>query len=95
MHIWGASLDMQKAFDRVEHHAIFDALRYFEIDEGYLALIHMMYEGQTGTMDGLNYFEISRGVRQGDVLSMLLLNADLDFAFNKWKNKLNNYGWRI
>ena len=42
MHVWGASLDMQKAFDRIEHHAIFDALRFFEIDEGYLALIYIM-----------------------------------------------------
>eukprot|EP00973_Karenia_brevis_P034128 4707916-Karenia_brevis.AAC.1 len=66
MAVWGASLDMKRAFDRVEHHSIFEALRYFDIDESLIAMIQLLYANQVGTMDGENYFNITRGVRQGD-----------------------------
>ena len=74
---------MHKAFDRVEHDTIFEALRYFDIDESLIVLIQLLYANQSGTMDGTHHFDILRGVRQGDVLSVLLFNADLNFAFNK------------
>ena len=46
-------------------------------------------------MDGYQYFDISRGVRQGDVLSTLLFNAVLDVAFARWKNQLDTHGWKL
>ena len=70
-------------------------MRHFGVDEGYIALIHMMYDGQMGTMDGIHFFDITRGVRQGDVLSILLFNAVLDFAFCNWKEKLSEHGWKL
>ena len=63
IHVWGESLDMKKAFDRVEHRTIFAALRHFGVDEDYIALIHMVYDGQIDTMDGIHFFDITRGVR--------------------------------
>ena len=93
--VWAASLDMRKAFDRVEHKIIFEALRYYGIDEGMIALIQISYIDQYGTMDGKHYFEITRGVRQGDVLSTLLFNVVLEYAFDSWKSKLNTEGWKL
>ena len=93
--VWAASLDMQKVFDRIGHDTIFEALRYFDVDESLIALIQILYMEQSGTMDGTHYFDILRGVRQGDILSVLLFNAVLDFAFNKWKCKLSSHGWKL
>ena len=93
--VWAASLDMRKAFDRVEHKAVVEALHHFGIDAGTIALIQLIYVDQTGTMDGYQYFDISRGVRQGDVLSTLLFNAVLDVAFARWKNQLDTHGWKL
>ena len=93
--VWAASLDMRKAFDRVEHKIIFEALRHYGIDEGMIALIQISYIDQYGTMDGKHYFEITRGVRQGDVLSTLLFNVVLEYAFDSWKSKLNTEGWKL
>ena len=85
----------KKSFDRVEHHAIFAAIRHFFVDEGYIALIQIIYDGQTGTMNDIHFFNITRGVRQGDVLTTLLCNVVLDFAFCNWKEKLSEYGWKL
>ena len=90
--VWAASLDMSKAFDRVEHDTIFEALRYFDVDESLIVLIKLLYVNQSGTMDGIHHFDILGGVRQGDVLSVLLFNVVLDFAFIKWKKKLTSHG---
>ena len=57
------ALIRKKACDRVEYHALISALRHFNIEEGYIVLIHMMYNYQVGTMNGKNFFDISRGVR--------------------------------
>ena len=93
--VWSATLELQKAFDRVEHNTIFEALRYFEVDDSMIALIQLMYSEQYGYMRKDLVFEISRGVRQGDVLSTLLFNATLDYAFFKWKRKFNSHRWNI
>ena len=81
--VWTASLNMQKAFDRVEHVTIFQALRYFEVEESLIVLVQLLYEHQSGTIDEKYYFSISRGIRQDDILSILLFNAILNFAFEK------------
>jgi ribonuclease HI len=82
------SLDIRKAFDSVEYGAIFDALKYYKVDEHFITVIKSLYldnkcfiaspEGDSNT------FEVTRGVRQGDTLSPLLfalvVNLALDFA---------------
>ena len=48
MPAWTISLDLRKAFDRVEHEALFDALPLQGLDEGYIALLKRFYQHQRG-----------------------------------------------
>ena len=77
--IWMASLDLRKAFDRIEYHALFDALREQGVGDNYLALLASMYSNQTGCIRGSKkYFNIERGVQQGDIISPVFFNAALE-----------------
>ena len=93
--IWYASLDLRKAFDKVEHGALFAALTAQGIEDGYLDLLMDMYQDQTGAVPGSEKFSIQRGVRQGDVLRPLLFNDVLEDAIRKWILKLTNGGLRL
>ena len=79
--LWMASLDLKKAFDRVEHASLFTALRQQNIDDPSIALLLDIYFGQHGRVQGSRSFDISRGVRQGDVISSLLFNAVIEYIF--------------
>ena len=45
---WMAFIDFQKAFDSVEHHAIWSALKALGVDTGYIRVLQKVYGGQTG-----------------------------------------------
>ena len=60
--IWFASLDVRKAFDKVEHGVLFAAVTAQGIPDGYLDLWMMaMYQDQTGTMPGSEKFSTLKG----------------------------------
>ena len=86
------SLDFEKAFDRIEFGPLFDALRQQGVPECYIALLTALYNDQWGSVNGSTYFEIQRGVKQGDVISPMLFNAGLEMAFRSWKVRLANHG---
>ena len=91
--IWMASLDLRKAFDRIEYHALFDALREQGVGDNYLALLASMYSDQTGCIRGSKkYFNIERGVKQGDIISPVLFNAALELVMRRWKIRINGSG---
>ena len=87
-----ASLDVRKAFDRIQHGALFAALREQGADECTIALITELYKGQRGKANGSRFFDICRGVKQGDVLSSLLFNSCLEMVFRRWKLRVSSHG---
>ena len=90
--LWMVSLDMRKAFDRIEFIPLFDALRQQHVPESYIALLAVLYSNQCGIVNGSDKFEIKRGVKQGDVISAMLFNAGLEMAFRRWKLRLKEHG---
>ena len=93
--VWIVSIDLRKAFDRVEQNRLFEALSSQGVEDGYIALLRLLYSGQRGVVsDGLT-FDINRGVRQGDVLSPLLFNAVLEQALRLWKRSLSSHGFAL
>ena len=89
--MWCASLDLRKAFDRIEYNELFDALKVQGVPYAYLKLIASSYHDQVGLVQG-RQFPIKRGVKQGDVLSPLLFNAGLEHAMRKWKLRIQHCG---
>ena len=86
------SIDLRKAFDTVDHVALFSALRNHGVDDGYIALLQLLYRNQSGSVNGSKEFSIGRGVKQGDVLSAIIFNCVLDIAFEKWRARLHDQG---
>ena len=92
--IWVAALDFRKAFDMVEHDALWEALAKQNVPAPYTRLLCRMYSGQTGqvkTDKRSRAFKIERGTKQGDPLSSLLFNALLEDIFRDaakgWEKK--------
>ena len=76
--IWFASLDLPKAFDRIEYSRLFDALLQQGVPRCYCTLLWKLTKGQTGSVQGSEGFTIELGVKQGDVISPIL------FLCPKW-----------
>ena len=79
--------DYEKAYDTVEHFAIFEALRKTNINETYINILQNIYSQATGRihLDKLvsDEFPIHRGVKQGDPLSPKLFTAVVEEVFKK------------
>ena len=80
-------IDYEKAFDTVEHFAIFEALRKTNVNETYINILQNIYNQATARvhLDKLVFteFPIHRGVRQGDPLSPKLFTAVMEEVFKK------------
>ena len=90
--LWILSMDLRKAFDTIDHSALFDGLRAHGIPEEYINLIMLLYSKQIGVVNDIKFFEIKREVKQGDVLSAIFFNCVLDIVFDSWKSKLQYEG---
>lgn len=72
INLWIAFIDFRKAFDMLESWAVINAMRNARIDQRYIDLINYIYSRATmkikqhRTTEKIN---ISRGVRQGDIIS--------------------------
>ena len=75
------SLDLKKAFDRVHHNALFDALRGQDVGDPTIALLLEIDSGQRRCVHGNRKFDIARGVRQGNGISSLLFNTINELIF--------------
>ena len=93
--LWICFIDFEKAFDSIEHHAIWGALQRQGVSDGYIELLQRLYAGQTSQVlvDSMlsRKFEVQRGTKQGDPLSTLLFNAVLEDIFReirpRWTSK--------
>ena len=70
------NVDFKKAYDSVDHNAIFDTLDHLRMPRGFIALIKDMITGSKARVwnghQSSEWFNIERGVKQGDPLSPLL-----------------------
>ena len=89
--VWMISLDLRKAFDTIKFLPLFAALRRQGVPEAYVQLLGALYEKQKGSVNGSFYFDILRGVKQGDVLSSMLFNAGLEASFREWRLRQKDF----
>ena len=80
-------IDYEKAFDTVEHFAIFEALRKINVNETYINILQNIYNQATARVhldkQVSTEFPIHRGVRQGDPLSPKLFTTIVEEVFKK------------
>ena len=80
-------IDYEKAFDSVEHFAIFEALRKINVKEDYVQILENIYFNATVRIhiDSMESepFPIKRGVRQVDPISPKLFTAAIEDIFRK------------
>ena len=96
MPLWFASLDLRKAFDRLEWGQLFQALELQGVPDQYRHLLAALYDDQASTIPNLGSLCIRRGVKQGDIISPLLFKIALQFAVDNWKTRhLNDHGWLL
>ena len=85
LHLCVGFIDYEKAFDSVEHFAIFEALRKININETYVQILENIYRKATASMhiDDLvsENFQIKRGDRQGDPISPKLFSTAIETIF--------------
>ena len=69
-------MDFEKAFDSVSHRYLFQILKLFGFGDSFCSWVKLLYKGISScVMNGghsTGYFEIERGIRQGDPLSPYL-----------------------
>ena len=88
--LWLGLVDFEKAFDTVEHAALWATLRKQHVPDQYVKILATLYEHQTAyvhTETDSKEFPVSRGVRQGDPISALLFIAVMEEVFRELKMK--------
>jgi len=93
--LWMASLDLKKAFDQIEFAPLLQAVSEQGVPDHYVNLLAALYKDQTAATRGSRSFPITRGVKQGDIISPVLFNAGLELAFRRWKDRLTTEGWLL
>ena len=94
--LWVISLDLSKAFDRVDWQALWIALETHGVSQHLIWILQLLYDNQRGqvfTDSGESReFDIRRGVRQGCVLSPRLFCSVLEWALSKWRMRVRTEG---
>jgi retron-type reverse transcriptase len=77
------SIDVEKAFDKIQCHFMIKALRKLVIGGMYLNIIKVIYDKPTASIifnrEKLKLFPLKSGTTQGGPLSPLLFNIVLEF----------------
>ena len=78
-----STIDFTKAFDRIKHQSLWNALKHIGIDQTYVDVVKKLHTDQKATVltdKEYDEFEIKRGTKQGDPLSSLLRNTVVQYA---------------
>ena len=71
------------------------ALRQQHVPTSHCALLWNWYRNQQGCISGREIFDIARGARKSDVISLLFFNANLEHALRQWKRTSKTNGFQI
>ena len=97
--LWIASLDLSKAFDRINWDALWQSLLEHGVSAHMVWILQLLYCEQTGEVKGTwgnsTVFPIKAGVRQGCVLSPRLFCSVLQWAMKDWRAWAEGNGWGI
>ena len=97
--LWLISLDLSKAFDRVNWESLWQAVGDHGVSQHLVWILQVLYYQQRGTivgsMENSFEFDIAAGVRQGCVLSPRLFCSVLEWALSKWRAQLNGVGYNF
>lgn len=77
-------MDIQGFFDNIEHGLMIRALRYFTDKKHIIMYVKRWLKAPIEIRDGDQIQNLDRGTPQGGVISPLLANIFLHFAFDKW-----------
>ena len=78
--LWDCAIDFRKAFDSVEHLALWTSLVDQGVPRSYVKLLAALYTDQSGkivTDKTIKPFDMRRGTKQGDPMSPQLFNSVL------------------
>jgi hypothetical protein len=93
------SIDAEKAFDKIQHRFLINALRKLGIEGMYLNIVKAVYDKPTANIilngEKLKPFPLKSGTRQGCPLSSLLFNIALEFLARAIKQEVEIKGIQI
>ena len=93
--VWVGFVDLKKAYDSVEHWLIREVLEFYSVDTELIQAIMSCYEGDKAfirtSFGNTKLFDVTRGVRQGDVLSPLLFNITMNPFYTYMGNNHTGY----
>ena len=79
-------VDYEKAFDSIQHKAVFTALKHHGVQEKYINVLKETYRGGTAQIRTESLSEkinILKGVRQGETLSPILFTSAVEEIFKR------------
>jgi RNA-directed DNA polymerase len=82
---WVIELDIKGFFDNIDHDLMMKAVRYYTKDKWVVMYVERWLKA--GMMQESGLIKIEKGTPQGGVVSPLLANIYLHFAFDKWMEK--------
>lgn len=96
--LWTAAVDFKKAFDTVEHNALWESLALQGVPESYNCMLQRLYASQQAyiaTDRTSKEFNLTRGTKQGDPVSPMLFNAVLEHVFRPLKHTWQSQGLAV